>query len=574
MRTAPMSEEVRPADPAPVEDGAIPPGEKSIGAILFFVAFALRCFYVFRYRYDSDEPQHLHTTWGWTQGLLQYRDFFDNHTPLFHILFAPLVAALGERTNILDFMRLAMVPLWLVSLWCVWLIGTALFSRRVGLWATVLISLLPWWFFCSVEYRTDNLWTPLWLGAVATLVCGQFSKRRAFFGGLLLGLCFTVSLKTSLLCAVLAMAVFCTLLIGARRLGLAGIGHILATAWPVLVGMVIAPAILISFFYLKGAWEPFFYGTIKHNLVPDVDAKNHPSRLRLVFWIALPFLLAIATWIAHRAPDTARALRRAGLFLLAGMYYTALYTFWTLLTRQDYLPFYPLAMVLLAPLLIAGAHRFLASRAASGLAGVGVLLIILVLGGRPPWIDGTQREREILGEVLRLTKPGEYVMDFKGESVFRQRAFFYVTEPLTFVRMRRMILADTVAEDLLAKRVFVVLNQDRWYPKNGARFMTENYLAVGRMRVAGKVIAGKPVTANDAIRFDVAVPASYAIWADGQAIAGSLDGSPNTEPRELTAGLHEFTPDAAHGPVAIFWARAAEAGFKPVVDQVGWQDFR
>ena len=77
---------------------------------------------------------------------------------------APLVAALGERTNILDYMRFAMVPLWFVSLWCVWKIGAALFSRLAGLWAVVLISLLPWWFFCALEYRTDNLWTPLWLG--------------------------------------------------------------------------------------------------------------------------------------------------------------------------------------------------------------------------------------------------------------------------------------------------------------------------------------------------------------------------------------------------------------------------
>ncbi|MDR3404056.1 MAG: glycosyltransferase family 39 protein [Chthoniobacter sp.] len=569
-----MSEETRPAADAPIDDGSIPPGEKRIGAFLLCVAFLLRCFYVFRYRYDSDEPQHLHTTWGWTQGLLQYRDFFDNHTPLFHILFSPLVAALGERTNILDFMRLAMVPLWLVSLWCVWRIAMALFSRRAALWATVFISLLPWWFFCAVEYRTDNLWTPLWLGAVATLVGGRFTKWRAFLGGLLLGLCFTVSLKTTLLCAVLVMAVVFTLLICARRLGPAGIGRILATAWPVLLGMVIAPAILVGFFAMKGALDPFIYGTIKHNLVPDVDAKNHPSRLRLTFWIALPFLLAIAAWIAQRAPDTARALRRAGVFLVAGLYYTALYTFWTLLTRQDYLPFYPLAMVLLAPLLIMLARRFLAAWSACVLAGLGVLLIILVLAGRPPWIDGTQREREILAEVLKLTKPGEYVMDFKGESVFRQRAFFYVTEPLTFVRMRRMIIADTVAEDLVAKKVCVVLNQDRWYPKNGAKFMTDNYLAVGRMRVAGKVIAPKPVAANETVRFDVAVPASYVIWADGDVIPGALDGTPNTDPRELAAGPHEFQPAAPHGKVAIYWSRAAEAGFQPLVDQPGWQDFR
>src|SRR5262245_48792038 len=35
------------------------------------VILLLRVVYVFRYPIDSDEPQHLHVVWGWTQGLLQ-----------------------------------------------------------------------------------------------------------------------------------------------------------------------------------------------------------------------------------------------------------------------------------------------------------------------------------------------------------------------------------------------------------------------------------------------------------------------------------------------------------------------
>ena len=197
---------------------SLPGREKWIAGVLLVAALALRCFYILRYRYDSDEPQHLHTTWGWTQGLLQYRDFFDNHAPLFHILFSPLVSLVGERTDVLTFMRSAMVPLWFISLWCVWHIGRSLFSARVGLWSAVFISLLPWWFFCSVEYRTDNLWTPLWLGAVAVLVAGRLSRARCFAAGLLLGLCFTVSMKTSLLFAVCILAAVATPFVRARRL--------------------------------------------------------------------------------------------------------------------------------------------------------------------------------------------------------------------------------------------------------------------------------------------------------------------------------------------------------------------
>jgi hypothetical protein len=205
---------------------------------------------------------------------------------------------------------------------------------------------------------------------------------------------------------------------------------------------------------------------------------------------------------------------------------------------------------------------------------VGLLEVALVLGGRPPWIDGTQREREIIAEALRLTRPGEFVMDFKGESVFRRRAFYYVMEPLTYVRLRRGLIEDTVAERLVATKTCVVLNQNRWYPKNAAIFMTENYLAVGRMRVAGQVIARKETDAGMPVTFDIKVPASYVAWANGRPIGGLLDGTPWTEARELGVGPHEFRPDASHKSLAVLWARAAELGFQPVLNEPGWQYFR
>lgn len=591
---------------------AVPLRERWIAGLLLVAAFALRVFYIFRYRYDSDEPQHLHTTWGWTQGLLQYRDFFDNHTPLFHMLFSPLVAALGERTNILTFMRFAMVPLWFVSLWCVWKIGSRLFSRRVGLWAVVFISLLPWWAFCAIEYRTDNLWTPLWLGAMAVLLTGRLNRWRTFAAGVLLGLCFMVSMKTSVLFGVCVLAAAATPLVFARRFAFGKWVHVLAIAWPAVLGSLIAPAVICGFFYEQGAWEQFKYGVIGHNLLPNVDARNHPKLLRLIFPITLPILLWISVQIGRRAPDTATAQRRMFLFLVVGFYKTALYSFWTLLTRQDELPYYPLAMVLLAALLVwlieslpvmaeatANTHplwlqggwqvfgrclrRFAVFVPTPGqaslrmpriLGAVAVLEIVLMLGGRPPWKNETVREQEILGEVLTLTKPGEYVMDFKGECVFRPRAYFYVFEPLTVVRLKTGKLPDTVAQDVVDQRVCVVLNQSRFYLKDTVAFLAVNYLPVGRTRIAGQVIGGKASPKGQPIKFEIRVPVSYVAWADDHVVSGTLDGSPWTKARELAAGPHEFIPDEKHSQIYVLWSRAADLGFKPLTDQPGWQYFR
>ena len=122
--------------------------------------------------------------------------------------------------------------------------------------------------------------------------------------------------------------------------------------------------------------------------------------------------------------------------------------------------------------------------------------------------------------------------------------------------------------------MFVALNQNRWYPKGGTAFIAENFLPVGHLRVAGKVIARDPVAADAPVVFQVAVPAPYALWDAGLPVAGTLDGTPYTGPRELPAGPHTFLPAENHARLAILWARAAAAGFVPEVEQPKWEYFR
>ena len=101
--------------------------EGGIVAALFLLIVAFKLCYTRTLSVNSDEPQHLHVVLGWTQGMVQYRDYFDNHTPLFHLMFAPLAAWLGERADMLFRMRLAMLPLWAFSLGCTYWLGAHLY---------------------------------------------------------------------------------------------------------------------------------------------------------------------------------------------------------------------------------------------------------------------------------------------------------------------------------------------------------------------------------------------------------------------------------------------------------------
>src|SRR5213083_2745116 len=136
---------------------------------LFALMVVLKLVNITRYRFDTDESQHMHVIWAWARGFIQYRDVFDNHMPLFQIMFAPIFGLIGDRATILYWMRFILLPLYFVAAWCTYRIGELLFSRRAGLWAIILTGLYPKYHSISFEFRTDNLWAPFWLLCVATL---------------------------------------------------------------------------------------------------------------------------------------------------------------------------------------------------------------------------------------------------------------------------------------------------------------------------------------------------------------------------------------------------------------------
>ena len=238
---------------------AVPPRRRLLwqNALLggFTLVFLLlRVCYASVQTVDTDEPQHLHVAWGWTQGLLPYRDFFDNHSPLFGMLCAPLLRLMGERADVVTWMRLAMVPLYLAGLGCVYQVSRSLFARSVARWTPLLAGLFPLFFFPATEFRTDALWCVLWLAAVAVLVHGPVTPLRSLAVGLLLGTALAVSLKTVLMLAAL----------GAAGAGTFGLRRWTEGSWPWrrgypmaflagMLGMAVVPGVMAGFFAAHGA---------------------------------------------------------------------------------------------------------------------------------------------------------------------------------------------------------------------------------------------------------------------------------------------------------------------------------
>jgi len=533
-------------------------------ALLVAILAATDAAGLLHHRFDSDEPQHLHVIWGWTHGLVQYRDLFDNHMPLFHLLFAPVLAAIGDRATVLYWMRLALFPTCFVAAWCTFRIGALLFSRRVGLAAAMLVAFYPTYHRTSLEFRADNLWAPLWLLCLVALINCRLTPRRASFAGLLLGCAFGVSMKTSLLfLSLIGGAVALLFLVGRGNLNMSW-SACLRCAMAFALGTALVPGIIMAAFAIGGAWHDFRYCVFDHNILSHF--RSHPDWRFMIFPIAFPLLLYGGRVLMRNSPRPELAIRRGFIFLVCGFYLSALASFWSQITRQDFLPSHPLVGVFCAaglgyvdrfrPAFIGFFRRVPLPAfviAAELLVGVAI---------EPFWIDGTKSETALLRDVLTVSDPGDYVFDNKGETVFRRRCFRPVLETLTLERIRRGLLLDDAARTCVEKRVCVaVLPRHAWLPSYA--FIEQNYLPVAdRLRIAGTIL--KPSTANSKrCDFDVAIPASYEIVAADNAVSGELDGTPYTGARFLLTGRHWFESASPVTRVALLWAQAADRNFTP-----------
>ncbi|HVN75452.1 MAG TPA: glycosyltransferase family 39 protein [Thermoanaerobaculaceae bacterium] len=536
--------------------------ERTVALILLGGATLLRVPYILHYRVNSDEPQHLHVVWGWTAGLLQYRDLSDNHPPLFHLLMAPLLALVGERPDAVIVMRGAMVPLALAAIWLTYTIASRLYGGRAAFWAAVLLALHYEFFFKSIEFRTDNLWTVGWLAALALAAGAPATGSRAFLAGAALGADACVSQKTALMVAALASAGAVVAVVSPAARRAVGRTRTLRLAAAAALGFALLPIAIASYFASRGALPALARSVLTQNLVPGLGTWGEAWRRAL-----LPAGAALAIWIAVAAlrstGSDGRGIRRALVALTGVAYVVILEGAWPLVTGQDYLPVFPLAAVFAAAGLETWRRRTAGVRAPAAVLAVFLAAesAVIVFKG-PIWRDRAAPQTALVADVLRLTDRDEFVMDTKGETIFRKRPFFPVLETITIERLRRGLIPDTVAGDVVRAGCLVAVPDSARFPAVGRDFLNRNFVPAGSLRVAGQFLA-VPRVPGGSVTFEVAVAGRFAVVAPSGPAAGSLDGTPYAGPRDLAAGPHAFAPQAGSPLLAVVWARAVERGYSP-----------
>ena len=534
----------------------------------------LKIIAILHFRVDSDETQHAHVVWALTNGQLPYRDFFDNHMPLFQMACAPLLSLLGEHGFVIIELRFAMLAPFFVCLWCVFRLAEKLFPAGMAPWASLGAAAFPQFFYTSTEFRPDDLWAALWLTALVVALCGSFTFKRAFLFGIILGSAFGVSLKTVLLTASIGISV-------AIALGLQiGLGR-KQTSWksiPLYLlliggGAIIVPGCIVFYFASKGSLWIMYYCVIQHNIFPGLRTWQRFKYDQWIFPISAPFLIGLGILSYRQARDPRIGIRRAIVVLTPCIYVILLFSYWREITREDNLPYVPLLPLAAIPLFIllrrcfkgAPLEKLFFPVCLPVICAIEILCVWRMTPLRTNRVQGTTIG---IRDVLLLSQPGDAVMDAKGDSVFRPRPIYWVYEPLTKARIRKGVIDDHLAASMIRTRTrLCYFSGDRWEPASAA-FIGANYVHFDKdsfdLAVAGKELGS---SSNDGtFSFDVIIPARYAIVSETGVTDGILDGKPYSTPVELDGGHHWFRRKSGGGWAAIFLADALAHGFHPLFD--------
>jgi len=165
--------------------------KKNLTVFLFIVSGLVWLYFSLFHCFDDDEFQHCHNAYLIWKGLVPYRDFFEHHIPLYHILFSALFAFDAGRWTIFLF-RIASV---IASAGVFVLIGKYLkktYDSATAIISLTLLACVPMFLIKMTEARPESI--AVFVFALTMIfVFSHHFDRNVFFTGILSGLmvCFS-----------------------------------------------------------------------------------------------------------------------------------------------------------------------------------------------------------------------------------------------------------------------------------------------------------------------------------------------------------------------------------------------
>ncbi|MEI6614488.1 MAG: glycosyltransferase family 39 protein, partial [Chrysiogenales bacterium] len=366
--------------------------------------------------FSEDEVEHIHASWYVQNGQVPYRDFFEQHHPLFWFLLAPLIAICGEGLLVLAIFRLLILLMAAGIAWLTWRISRLAGGNAETAWLAVVILFANFLFIpCVMEIRPDIPMVLLALAAVERLLVFMKEEKPKQ----LLAASFLATLSFLFLQKVIFLFPAAAVLLCIWRLQ----GKISSTLFWETAAVFLLPLFLFAaWLFFSGSFRDYFLC----NWLLNVKRQGVFSLWLVIGRMAL---VNIVFWLSL-LPALAHALRSekspAAMKVVAWFSFTALAALFLLPNPADrhFLLSLPLLSVIVG--VWAGDRSHFPFRGRLHKIYLAGLLVVplpfLSTLGFP--LNGVQLEK--FAYVLRQTTPDEKVLDGRNDfNLFRPDAHYF-----------------------------------------------------------------------------------------------------------------------------------------------------
>jgi len=222
--------------------------------------------------WDPDEFQHMQFAWMLWQGMAPYKDFFEHHTPLLHLMTAPLFGVFHTPYDYVHvipvLLRFISTLFSLLTTGVVWLLADRLGGRRAALFATMLMLGASTFLSNGIEFRPDTLAALTMMAAVYAAIRAADTARgseasplRLAFAGVALAASI-MSTQKELFAGPGLLAAFAVIMV--PRFGPA---RALRSAGWTMAGAVLVIVPILAFFAVHDALWDFFRSNFVTNAI-------------------------------------------------------------------------------------------------------------------------------------------------------------------------------------------------------------------------------------------------------------------------------------------------------------------
>lgn len=443
-----------------------------------------------------DEVEFFRAT-KWTgQGLVAFRDFWEHHTPLQWLVFAPVARlfADGPGASSIVAMRWAQALVWLAILF----LTLRLTRGPARWWALVLLLAAPLFVTSAIEYRVDVLGN---LGFIAALVVAM--RRRWIAFGVLMSL------------AVLANMRLAPLVVFTAALMLAWTGdrwRFNPRALWMAAGVALVAVPFIAWLFLTHAWQPFLKEILGYNTAHAGLLGLHTFQDQFLAPVLQLDPAAIALWCAAIA-GCVLAIRRPGELQIVAIVFVASIVAVAIMEVQ-YVYHFQTTYLLMVPLAAFALERIQRWQwVVLAVAAVALVINLLPLASSS-WGEPMRYQDYVMREVDRRTTSADTVFDGTGYALRRKPAYRYWFLPygLRFLAERGQVEPYDIAKDPPAAVIYN-LRMQRWFeifPRTAA-YAVQHYVPLTRdLWVPGMTAALKP---GGVYRWTVPVAGRYTLVA-------------------------------------------------------------